>query len=136
MGITAILALVFLAIICVLLVLIVLLQNEEGDGLGGLFGGGGGNSFAPRTGNILTKITTVLAIIFFTIAILFAFLVGPGINKRAGMADDGMDASADNIEANTWSEVVEEIEFSDEDEVLIEQPSSETVEATADEVTE
>ena len=51
---------------CILLILIVLMQSSREDGLSGLFSGGGGGQplFGPRSGNILTRITTVLAVGF------------------------------------------------------------------------
>ena len=125
MGVTAILALVFLAILSVLLILIVLVQNEDGDGLGGLFGGSASNAFGPRAGNILTKITTVLAVLFFLITILFAFVVGPSINKKANMdASANVEASQEVLlengkEANTWSAYEDAINNQDADEELI-----------------
>ena len=51
---------------CILLILIVLMQSSRENELSGLFSGGGGGQplFGPRSGNILTRITTVLAIAF------------------------------------------------------------------------
>ncbi len=53
-------------ITCILLILIVLMQSSREDGLSGLFSGGGGGQplFGPRSGNILTRITTILAVGF------------------------------------------------------------------------
>ena len=52
-------------IICALLVMaLVLLQDEQGGGLGGLFGGGSSTPFGSRSGNVLTKITSLLGAIF------------------------------------------------------------------------
>lgn len=52
-------------IICVLLIAIVLIQNEEGDGLGGLLGGANTSTFGSRSGNVITKTTYVLVVLFF-----------------------------------------------------------------------
>jgi len=52
-------------IICIFLILIVLMQTSQEGGLSGLFTGGAGQPlFGSRTGNILTRITTILAICF------------------------------------------------------------------------
>jgi len=63
---------VLYAIASILLIVVVLIQAGKGAGMG-LFGGGGSNTtFGARGGNILTRITTILGIIFFGIAIIFA----------------------------------------------------------------
>ena len=64
MGLIGILLLVFLVISAVLLVLLVLVQDEQGEGLGGFFGSGSTTAFGSRTGNVLTRFTTVLAAVF------------------------------------------------------------------------
>ena len=66
----------------VFLIIIVLIQSGKGAGMG-LFGGGGSNTtFGAQGGNILTRITTVLGIIFFGLAIIFA------IDKTSGPISD------------------------------------------------
>ncbi|MFP4330456.1 MAG: preprotein translocase subunit SecG [Alkalispirochaetaceae bacterium] len=64
MGFLGILLLVFFLISAVLLIFIVLVQDEGGDGLGGIFGGGGASQVGNRSGNILTKTTSVLGAVF------------------------------------------------------------------------
>jgi preprotein translocase subunit SecG len=65
-------------VICsVLLVGIILIQKSKGGGLGMAFGGGMSESlFGSRAGNVLTKGTVILAVIFMVntvgLAILFA----------------------------------------------------------------
>ena len=53
-------------IICIVLIVAVLMQSGKSADLAGAFGGGGSQTvFGPRTaGNILSKITTVTAILF------------------------------------------------------------------------
>ncbi|MCL2791944.1 MAG: preprotein translocase subunit SecG [Spirochaetaceae bacterium] len=65
MAILSVLLLVMFIIACIFLVLMVLIQNDQGEGIGGLFGGGGGASFGSRSGNVLTKFTSILAAVFF-----------------------------------------------------------------------
>ena len=74
MGVLEIILLVFFVITAILLVLLVLIQNEEGDGLGGIFGGGGGSAFGSRSGNILTKATSILGALFLLISLSLALL--------------------------------------------------------------
>jgi preprotein translocase subunit SecG len=68
MTILGILLLVFFVIVAVLLILLVLIQNEEGDSLGGIFAGGSGSAFGSRSGNVLTRATSILGALFLVIS--------------------------------------------------------------------
>ncbi|MDR1574430.1 MAG: preprotein translocase subunit SecG [Treponema sp.] len=74
MGILGIVLLVVFVIVAILLILLVLLQNEEGDSLGGIFAGGSGSAFGSRSGNVLTRATTVLGALFLIIGLGLALL--------------------------------------------------------------
>jgi len=74
MGILSVVLLVFFVITAVLLVLLVLIQNEEGDSLGGIFAGGSGSAFGSRSGNVLTRATSVLGALFLVISLGLALL--------------------------------------------------------------
>jgi preprotein translocase subunit SecG len=74
MGILNVLLLVFFVIVAVLLVLLVLIQNEEGDSLGGIFAGGSGSAFGSRSGNVLTRTTTILGALFLVLCLSLALL--------------------------------------------------------------
>lgn len=71
------------AITSVLLVIIVLIQSGKGAGMG-IFGGGSSTTFGAQSGDILTKITTVLGVVFFGIALLFAVAKPWKSNIKAG----------------------------------------------------
>ena len=63
------------------LVITVLLQRSEGGGLGiGGGGGGAGGGFmtARGTANLLTRVTTILAVGFFSTTIVLAIMAGVG----------------------------------------------------------
>ncbi len=64
MNVINILLTVFFVIGSVLLIIIVLLQDEQGEGMGGLFGGGSNSAFGSRSGNVLTKFTSILGAFF------------------------------------------------------------------------
>jgi len=64
MAIISIILLIVFVISALLLMGVVLIQDEQGEGLGGIFGGGSATPFGTRSGNILTKITSVLGAIF------------------------------------------------------------------------
>jgi len=74
MGILSVILLVFFVIIAVLLVLLVLIQNEEGDSLGGIFAGGSSSAFGSRSGNVLTRTTSVLGALFLIVSLGLALL--------------------------------------------------------------
>ncbi|MCL2213632.1 MAG: preprotein translocase subunit SecG [Treponema sp.] len=88
MGILNVVLLVFFVIVAVLLILLVLIQNDEGGGgFGGMFGGGANTAFGSRSGNVLTRATTVLGSLFLIISLGLAFLsrttVGAGVEEEA-----------------------------------------------------
>ncbi|MFP4483491.1 MAG: preprotein translocase subunit SecG [Spirochaetota bacterium] len=104
MGALSILLLVVFGITSVLLVVVVLLQDEGGEGLGGIFGGGGAGPVGNRSGNILTRTTTVLGTIFLVAAFGLAWL-----NRSPDTGD--VEAAARRLEgdqATQWWEVEEE----------------------------
>jgi preprotein translocase subunit SecG len=74
MGILSIVLLVFFVIVAILLILLVLIQNEEGDSLGGIFAGGSASAFGSRSGNVVTRATTVLGALFLIISLGLALL--------------------------------------------------------------
>jgi preprotein translocase subunit SecG len=74
MGVLGIVLLVFFVIIAALLVLLVLIQNEEGDSLGGIFAGGSGSAFGSRSGNVLTRATSILGALFLVISLGLALV--------------------------------------------------------------
>jgi preprotein translocase subunit SecG len=74
MTILSTVLLVFFIIVAILLILLVLVQDEEGDSLGGIFAGGSGSAFGSRSGNVLTRATTVLGSLFLIISLGLALL--------------------------------------------------------------
>jgi preprotein translocase subunit SecG len=98
MGILSIVLLVFFVIVAILLILLVLIQNEEGDSLGGIFAGGSGSAFGSRSGNVLTRATTVLGTLFLIISLGLALLSRtPG---GSGVEEAGRDLSTDVVGPN------------------------------------
>ena len=86
--------LVTFIISAVLLVIIVLMQDEQGEGLGGIFGGGGAAPVGNRSGNILTKATTIIATIFLISVAGYAY-----VNRTPESAN--IEAAARQLESET-----------------------------------
>ena len=69
------------------MILLVLIQRGRGGGLAGAFGGQGGQSaFGTRAGDVFTKITVVVAIVF----ILLASLLGKAMRAHQANVDKGV----------------------------------------------
>lgn len=129
MGVLGILLLVFLGIISLLLVLIVLVQSEEGGGLGGIFGGGNSALMGARSGNILTKITTVLSILFFVTALVFSLVMARPTKAIVSKS------TVQNFDTASFTEKVDALQKADEDETLMvtEEKVDETEKASSSE---
>lgn len=74
MGILEGILLVLFVLIAVLLILMVLIQDDQGDGLSGMFGGGSSTAFGSRAGNVLTRTTSILGTLFMILAFVLAFM--------------------------------------------------------------
>ena len=100
MSILGILLLAVFVITAVLLILLVLVQNEEGDSLGGIFAGGSASAFGSRSGNVLTKATSILGALFLILSLGMALL-----NRSSGTS--GVEAAGREQSVsgdNTWWE--------------------------------
>jgi len=101
MGILSVILLVFFIIIAVLLVLLVLIQNEEGDSLGGIFAGGSSSAFGSRSGNVLTRTTSVLGALFLIVSLGLALLSRTMSGK--GVEEEGRILSVERT-GTSWLE--------------------------------
>jgi preprotein translocase subunit SecG len=108
MGILNVLLLVFFVIVAVLVVLLVLIQNEEGDSLGGIFAGGSGSAFGSRSGNVLTRTTTILGALFLVLCLGLALL-----NRTPGAS--GVEAAGRQLDAEARGDWWQENETSGAD---------------------
>jgi preprotein translocase subunit SecG len=129
MGVLSVVLLVFFIITAVILILLVLVQNEEGDGLGGIFGGGANTAFGSRSGNVLTRATSVLGALFLIISLGLALLSrtpgGTGVEEEGRR--QSMEAGTSNWleeELNPAAQQQEEFLFNPED-LFIEVPQEE-----------
>lgn len=79
----------FLLMVCgMLLIFIILLQRGRGGGLAGALGGMGGQSaFGTKAGDVFTKITIGLAIVWTLLAGINVWAMKPRISKYTGGAE-------------------------------------------------
>jgi preprotein translocase subunit SecG len=84
---------VLFIIVAILLILLVLVQNEEGDSLGGIFAGGSASAFGSRSGNVLTRTTSVLGALFLILTIGLALIKwnpgGAGVESAGRQQNTG-----------------------------------------------
>jgi preprotein translocase subunit SecG len=109
MGLLSIVLLVIFALAALLMILVIMLQDDQGEGIGGLFGGGSSSAFGSRSGNILTRFTSILGAIFIVGAFTLAWL-----NRTPESADIVEKARLEQVqeaeESNWWVERIEEPE--------------------------
>jgi preprotein translocase subunit SecG len=87
--------LVFEAIVAVLMMFVILMQRPKSEGLGAAFGGGvTENIFGAQTTNVLTKITTWLASIFFIVVLTLSVLYAHKSTSSSAVRQELMKTSA------------------------------------------
>ena len=79
------LLIVVLVLCCLMLIGLILLQKSKSEGLGLAFGAGAGESlFGARAGNVLSKATVILGIVFMASALVLGMLFA---QKDKGVMD-------------------------------------------------
>lgn len=135
-----------LLVVALLLVGIILIQQGKGAEIGASFGAGASNTLfgAPGAGNFLTKSTTILAILFFALA-LTIHAIGQKEAAESGLLDDPEAAEVkevsvqpSEIPTETQDEIPSEIPSETKEEISTEIPTSdaETISETIPEATE
>src|SRR2546423_11665377 len=72
-------------LVCLFLILVVLLQAGKGGGMGIAFGGGGGSQTvfgSSGAGNFLTRMTAIVAMLFFANSLILAYMSSQSDSKR------------------------------------------------------
>ena len=74
-------------IVSILLISVVLMQASQGGGLSGTFGGQAASSVlgGQNAGNVLSRITTWLATLFLSLAVIISMLSGPSTNASSSI---------------------------------------------------
>ena len=74
-------------IVSIMLISVVLMQASQGGGLSGTFGGQAASSVlgGQNAGNVLSRITTWLATLFLSLAVIISMLSGPSTNASSSI---------------------------------------------------
>ncbi len=77
-------------IVSILLISVVLMQASQGGGLSGTFGGQAASSVlgGQNAGNVLSRITTWLATLFPSLAVIISMLSGPTTNASSSIVKE------------------------------------------------
>ncbi len=88
---------IIFVIASIFIILLVLIQDEQGDGIGGVFGGGSSSIFGAKSSSVAVKITGFFIALFFIFVVLLSFL-----NTRR--ADDSFlnDIKTENKNSSTF----------------------------------
>ena len=90
----SLLSMVALSGLSLFLILIVLLQRGRGGGLAGAFGGAGGSSaLGTRAGDVFTKITVGLAVVWILLACVNTFILRGESQRYVAAATETPDAT-------------------------------------------
>ncbi len=65
---------IFFIVTSFLIILLVLFQDEQGDGIGGVFGGGSSSIFGAKSSNIAVRITGFFIALFFIFVVALSFI--------------------------------------------------------------
>lgn len=109
MAVLSVILLILFCIVSVLLMGVILLQDDQGDGLGGIFGGSNNSSVGLQSGNILTRFTGILAVLFFVLSLSLMMVYTK--NYSDAKALDGVEAeiNARSGAEKTWIDEIQEL---------------------------
>ena len=94
MHVLSILLTVIEVVVCLLLIGLVLIQRSKGDGLSAAIGGGVGEAmFGAQIGNVVTRATVILGIVFLLNTIVLSLVLSKSAATRVGSVTDDVPAS-------------------------------------------
>ncbi len=113
MAVLSVLLLILFCIVSVLLMGVILIQDDQGDGLGGIFGGSNNSSVGLQSGNILTRFTGILAVLFFVLSLSLMMVYTKSYSDSK--ATDGVEAevNARSGAEKTWIDEIQELNATD-----------------------
>ncbi|AJA89904.1 preprotein translocase subunit SecG [Borreliella chilensis] len=65
---------IIFVIVSIFIILLVLIQDEQGDGIGGVFGGGSSSIFGAKSSSVAVKITGFFIALFFIFVVSLSFM--------------------------------------------------------------
>lgn len=74
-------------IVCLVLIVVVLMQSQQSMNLSGMFGGASQSALGNRPESMLSRATTILAILFMVISVVFA--IWPSSQEGGGALQSG-----------------------------------------------
>jgi len=103
-----------------------MIQDEQGEGLGGIFGGGSSTPFGSRAGNVLTRFTTIFAILFLFGSFMLAWM------NRTKESDIPKPETTQEEEVNFFApdEIIEELPIETSEELIFDDLESKETEDT------
>jgi len=99
MGVIGAVLIVLFVVVSILLAALVLIQDEQGDSMGGIFGGSSTSAFGATSSSVLGRITRIFGGSFIILSLLVAFFL-----KTPN--DDGVLSESQKLEENTewWTD--------------------------------
>ena len=89
-------------LVSLLLITVVLMQASQGGGLSGTFGGNAASSMlgGQNAGNVLSRITTWLATIFLTLAVIISVLTSMSEDNASSLVKDAAEGRVGSLPAD------------------------------------
>jgi len=111
MNVVRTILLVAFIIVCILGILLVLVQNEDNNGMGGVFGGAQSAAFGSHSASVLSKTTAVLVALFFVLTFSLALVNKDSVKKvdlSAAAAEQGAEVTTEETTTSgSWLDDVE-----------------------------
>lgn len=98
MGVLSVILLVLFVIAALLLIFLIAVQDENSQGLGGIFGGSSESALGTGASSFLNKVTIGAAIAFLLLALLVAFI------NKSNTSDTLLDSAAGQSSSNWYAQ--------------------------------
>lgn len=101
MSVLSIVLIVVFCIVALLLLFLITIQGQDSVGLSSVFGGNSDSAFGSGSSSFITKVTTILAVVFMVLSLIVAL-----VNKSSESEIQNMIKSTQTtqVEGTTWLE--------------------------------